>query len=209
MFIGPWDQGGPWNYQGIEGVSRFYQRIWSAFTAPAPEGLIAPEGVTRELRRALHEAIARVSDHLEGFRFNTAVAELMTLLNAMVKAKAAGAAPTPEWRETLLNMALMLAPIAPHLAEELWSRLGEQASVHLASWPQADPAALVREEIVIAVQVNGKLRGEVMLPADADKDALLAAAKAAPNVQRYLDGMTLVREIVVPGKLVNLVVKPT
>jgi len=208
MFIGPWDQGGPWNYHGIEGVNRFYQRIWSAFHTPAPEGVAVDEGMARELRRALHEAIARVSDHLEGFRFNTAVAELMTLLNVMVKAKAAGVATSPVWRETLSTMPLLLAPIAPHLAEELWSRLGHTTSVHLASWPTADPAALTKEEMVVAVQVNGKLRGEVTMPVGSTKEALLAAAKGAPNVQRHLDGMVLLREIVVPGKLVNLVVKP-
>lgn len=209
MFIGPWDQGGPWNFHGIEGVNRFYQRVWGAFTNPAPAGQRIADGVEQELRRALHEAITRVSDNLEGFRFNTAVAELMTLLNAMVKAKAAGAAASPIWDEARRGMTLMLAPIAPHLAEELWSRLGNAGSVHLQRWPEADPSAMIRDEIIIAVQVNGKLRGEVTLSADADNAALLAAAKGSPNVLRHLAGMTVVREIVVPGKLVNLVVKPS
>lgn len=209
MFIGPWDQGGPWNFHGIEGVNRFYQRVWGAFTNPAPAGQRIADGVEQELRRALHEAITRVSDNLEGFRFNTAVAELMTLLNAMVKAKAAGAAASLIWDEARRGMTLMLAPIAPHLAEELWSRLGNAGSVHLQRWPEADPSAMIRDEIIIAVQVNGKLRGEVTLSADANNAALLAAAKGSPNVLRHLAGMTVVREIVVPGKLVNLVVKPS
>ncbi|MBW6457077.1 MAG: leucine--tRNA ligase [Trueperaceae bacterium] len=209
MFIGPWDQGGPWNYQGIEGVSRFLNRVWSAIAAPTEEaGVQADTATLRELRRAVHQAIAKVSDHLEGFRFNTAVAELMTLQNALTKAKAAGAAGSPEWAEACEAMTLLLAPIAPHLAEELWARAGNDTSVHLQAWPVADPEALARDEVVIAVQVGGKLRGEVTVPADAGKEDVLAAAKASPNVRRHLEGMVVVREIVVPGKLVNLVVKP-
>jgi leucyl-tRNA synthetase len=211
MFIGPWDQGGPWNHQGIEGVTRFLHRVWALLVggAGAGETDAAPsDDVARELRRAVHQAIANVTDHLEGFRFNTAVAELMTLQNAMSRAKAAGAAATPGWREACEAMTLLLAPIAPHLAEELWSRLGHTASVHLQAWPEADAAALVRDEVVIAVQVNGKLRGEVVVPVDSPGDELVAAAKGVANVARYLEGMQLVREIVVPGKLVNLVVKP-
>jgi leucyl-tRNA synthetase len=104
-------------------------------------------------------------------------------------------------------MTLLLAPIAPHLAEELWSRAGHDASVHLQAWPEWDESALERDEAVIAVQVNGKLRGEVTVGVDATKEELLAAAKAATNVARHLEGMTIVREIVVPGRLVNLVVK--
>jgi len=225
MFIGPWDQGGPWNHQGIEGVSRFLHRVWGAVAmnetalaaspdavspdaAPAAAVEGADDAVQRELRRAVHQAIAKVTDDLEGFRFNTAVAELMTLQNAMTKAKAAGAAGSRAWREACEAMTLLLAPIAPHVAEELWSRLGYADSVHLQPWPEADAAALVRDEIVIAVQVGGKLRGEVTVAPDAPQAALLAAARAVPNVARYLEGMTVVREIVVPGKLVNLVVKP-
>jgi leucyl-tRNA synthetase len=212
MFIGPWDQGGPWNYQGIEGVTRFLNRVWSLIVGDGGGEAAAAtpdEAVLKELRRAVHQAIARVTDHLEGFRFNTAVAELMTLQNAMAKAKAGGAAAhAPAWREACETMTLLLAPIAPHLAEELWSRLGHGASVHLQAWPEAEADALVRDEVVIAVQVNGKLRGEVTVPTDTAKEALVAAAKGVANVERYLEGMQIVREIVVPGKLVNLVVKP-
>ena len=210
MFIGPWDQGGPWNSQGIEGVARFLNRVWAVVVEP-PAGDPAAgvdESSRRVLRRAVHHAITEVSDDFDGFRFNTAVAELMTLQNAMTKAKSAALALTPEWEEACRTLVTLLAPIAPHLAEELWQRLGHVTSVHLETWPEADPAALVRDEVRYAVQVNGKLRGEIEVAQGTGKDAVAAAAKAVPNVARHLEGGTIVREIVVPGKLVNLVVKP-
>ncbi len=210
MFICPWDQGGPWNYQGIEGVSRFLNRVWSVVVEP-PAGdpaAAVDEAVVKTLRRAVHTAIREVSDDLEGFRFNTAVAELMTLQNAMSKAKSAAIVLTPAWEEACRTLVTLLAPIAPHLAEELWQRLGHATSVHLERWPEADASALVRDEVRYAVQVNGKLRGEIEVSADAADEAIVTAAKAAPNVARHLEKGAIVREIVVPGKLVNLVVKP-
>jgi leucyl-tRNA synthetase len=211
MFIGPWDQGGPWNYQGIEGVVRFLNRAWAVVIDP-PAGdpaAAVDEGRTRDLRRAVHTAIHEVTDDLEGFRFNTAVAELMTLQNAMAKAKDAAMVLTPAWDEACRTLTTLLAPITPHLAEELWQRLGHATSVHLETWPEVDASALTRDEVRYAVQVNGKLRAEIDVAVGAEKDAVLASAKAVPNVARYLAEGALVREIVVPGKLVNLVVKPT
>ena len=208
MFIGPWEQGGPWNYQGIEGVSRFMHRVWSLVHEPGDGSATSDPAAERELRRAVHTAIAEVTDDLEGFRFNTAVAELMTLQNAMARARADGIVGSAAWDEARTTMVTLLAPIAPHLAEELWHRLGHTTSVHVERWPEADPAALVRDTQRYAVQVNGKLRGEIEVPADAPKDDVLRSAKAVQNVARHLEGATIVREIVVSGKLVNLVVKP-
>ncbi|MBA2667093.1 MAG: leucine--tRNA ligase [Trueperaceae bacterium] len=208
MFIGPWEQGGPWNFQGIEGVSRFFHRVWSLVVDAAPTTAAEAAGVS-DLRRAVHTAIAEVTADLEEFRFNTAVAELMTLQNAMTRAKAGGGASSEVWREACDTIVTLLAPIAPHIAEELWHRLGHTTSVHLERWPEPDRAALVRDTVTYAVQVNGKLRGEIELGAEAPKDDVLRAAKAVPNVARYVEGGSIVREIVVPGKLVNLVVKPS
>jgi len=212
MFIGPWDQGGPWNEQGIEGISRFLNRVWSlvvdADSAGQPATASGTAGESdRELARAVNHAIKEVTDDLVEFRFNTAIAELMTLLNVMVKVKAAGTASRASWRSAVDTYLLLLAPITPHIAEELWERSGHTGSVHLQSWPEHDPAALVQDTVQLAVQVNGKVRGQVQVPADADQDAILAAARAEDNVARYLEGATVVREIVVPGRLVSFVVK--
>jgi leucyl-tRNA synthetase len=207
MFIGPWDAGGPWSYSGIEGVARFLNRVWALVLEPAIETGNAGETARKALRRAVHTAIKEATEDLEHFRFNTAVAELMTLSNAMGKHKSQAMAQTDEWREAVEAMLKLLAPIAPHISEELWTRLGLEGSVHLQRWPEYDEATLERDTLTLAVQVNGKRRGEVTVPADADKVAILRAAKAEPNVARYLTGAEVVREIVVPGRLVNLVVK--
>ncbi|HRP46415.1 MAG TPA: class I tRNA ligase family protein [Trueperaceae bacterium] len=159
------------------------------------------------MRRAVNHAIKEVTEDMEAFRFNTAIAELMTLQNAMQKARAAGLAASGTWREGVEALLLLLAPIAPHITEELWRRLGHKESVHLQTWPTFDPAALVADTLTLAVQVNGKLRGQVEVSASADDASILAAAKAEPNVARYVGESQIVREIVVRGKLVNLVIK--
>ena len=131
----------------------------------------------------------------------------MTLTNAMGKAKSPEMVETGVWLEGVQKLLLLLAPIAPHIADELWERRGFADSVHQQVWPEYDPAALEQDTITVAVQVSGKRRGEVTVPKDADKDAVLAAAKAEPNVLRHVEGKEIVREIVVPGRLVNIVVK--
>ncbi len=207
MFIGPWEAGGPWSSTGIEGVARFLNRVWALVTeAPKGEG-DAGETAQKELRRAVNYAVKEVSEDLAGLQFNTAVAELMTLTNTMNKAKASEMIETEVWAKGIQKLLLLLAPIAPHIADELWERSGFTGSVHQQTWPDYDPAALEQDTITVAVQVSGKRRGEVTVPKDADKAAVLAAAKAEPNVGRHLEGKEVVREIVVPGRLVNIVVK--
>ena len=206
MFIGPWDQGGPWNSQGIEGTVRFLNRVWTLITEEATQPGSADESVRKDLKRVVHTAIKEVTEDFENFGFNTAIAELMTLVNAMNKAKTTAMTKAEEWVEGVDALIKMLAPIAPHITEELWQRSGHEGFVHEQSWPTYEESALVKDSVTIAVQVNGKLRGQVEVAADADKETIIAAAKAESNVARYLGG-EIVREIVVPGKLVNLVVK--
>ena len=191
----------------LYGQARFLNRVWSLVVGGG-EGDEAKASMTEaDLRRAVHHAIKEVTEDLEAFRFNTAIAELMTLQGALSKARAAGLAATDTWREGVRTLLKLLAPIAPHITEELWHRLGEEGSVHLQSWPEHDPAALVVDTVTMAVQVNGKVRGQIEAPREADKDAVLALARAEQNVARYLEGKEVAREIVVPGRLVSFVVK--
>ncbi len=217
MFIGPWDQGGPWNYQGIEGVYRFLHRVWALVNdhslvvdqeaKPEPGSDADPDAVAGELKRAVHSAVKEVTEDLGEFRFNTAIAELMTLSNAMSKAKAHRAALGEGWTEAVRSLLLMLAPIAPHVTDELWERAGFEGSVHVQSWPSYDESALVAETTQMAVQVNGKVRGQVQVPVGADDAEVLDIARSESNVARYLEEGQVVREIVVKGRMVSFVVK--
>lgn len=198
--------GAPWNYSGIEGQARFLARVWNLVVDEAKAD--APSaGSEVELNRAINHAVKEVTEDFEAFRFNTAIAELMTLQGALQKGRSAGLAASATWRKGVETLLLLLAPIAPHIAEELWHRLGRTGSVHLQTWPTYDPAALVADTVQMAVQVNGKLRGQVEVAAGADDAAILAAAKADANVAKHVDGKEVVRSIVVRGKLVNFVVK--
>ncbi|TMA22034.1 MAG: hypothetical protein E6J87_26850 [Deltaproteobacteria bacterium] len=159
---------------------------------------MAPDAGTDDQQRLLAETIAGVTDDVEHMRFNTAISKLMVFAR-----DAARDAPLP--REAADAFVRLLSPFAPHLAEELWRHLGHATSVALATWPEADPARLVRSAIRLAVQVNGKRRDEIEVPADADEQEIRSAALASEHVQRHLDGRPPKKVIVVPGRLVNVV----
>src|SRR6266567_1254371 len=152
MFIGPWDQGGPWSLEGIEGASRWLGRVWALVTEQAPEATETDSDLARSIKRSLHQTIHRVSDDLEGFRFNTMVASLMELTTALSRAKVSRRLALPVLREAQEGLILLMAPSAPHLAEELWSRLGHQTSVHLERWPEFDAQIAREDEITLIVQ---------------------------------------------------------
>jgi leucyl-tRNA synthetase len=208
MFIGPWDQGGPWNPQGIEGVHRFLGRVWH-LALPAPEadpaGAVADEELERALRRAAHDTIAGVTADLEAFRFNTAVAKLMELANAIQHARDAGIGGSRVHAEAVDTLLLLLAPAAPHVTEELWARRGREYSIHAQQWPEADPALAVADTIELPVQVDGKLRDRLVVTADTPAEEIERLALASEHVQRYLTGRGPRRVIQVPGKMVNIV----
>ncbi len=206
MFIGPWDQGGPWNTKGVEGSVRFLNRVWNAILEDSDKDGSDDEATIKELRRATHHAVKEVTEDFENFQFNTAIAELMTLLNVMTKLKNKALLKTVQWQESCKLVTLMLAPIAPHISEELWSRMDNNSSVHVAQWPVHDESALVQDSINMAVQVNGKVRAQIEVPAEATKEEILEIAKAEEIIMKYFEGKEIKREIVVPGKLVNIVV---
>ncbi len=199
MFMGPLEQVKPWQTSGCEGVSRFLNRVWRLFVdEDSGSTRELPASTPKEVRKALHLAIQEATSGIEELKFNTPVSKMMEVVNA--------AKGTPLALADAVDFVKILSPYAPHLAEELWERLGQTEALAYTSWPEVDASALVDDTVTIAVQVNGKVRATIEVAADADKDSILAIAKAHENVARWLEGQTLRREIVVPGRLVNLVV---
>lgn len=204
MFFARWDMGAPWDSNGIEGTVRWVRRVWSLFTDDVKAGTPNPDAL-KTLRRKLHQTLKRITRDFENFEFNTIVSSLMELLNEMYKLRES-VAGSPAWKETLETYVKMMAPITPHVAEELWAMMGGRGSIHTQPWPTVDEAATKEDEMTIVVQVNGKLRDRITVPADADDATVKAAALATDGVIRALEGKEPKKVIVVPGKLVSVVV---
>ncbi|MCG8588477.1 MAG: leucine--tRNA ligase [Proteobacteria bacterium] len=202
MFIGPLEKEAPWSVEGIQGVSRFLQRAWRLFIEGdgADERVreLAPGAGTQAQARLAAETIAGVTRDMEGLRFNTAISKLMVYAREVTKD-----APLPrEGAEAFLKL---LSPLAAHLAEELWQRLGHAETIAYETWPEADESLLVDDQVTLVVQVNGKRRDQLEVATDADREAVEAAALALPKVQKHLAGRAPKKVIVVPGRLVNIV----
>jgi leucyl-tRNA synthetase len=203
MFFARWDMGAPWDSKGIEGSARWVRRSWALFMDEPKGGAPAPETL-RHLRRKVHQTLRRVTHDFENFEFNTIVSSLMELLNELYKAREAGAAGSKEWQEARDIYIKMMAPVTPHIAEEMWTHFGGAYSVHQQDWPKVDEEAAKEDEITIPVQINGKLRGRVTLPAEVDEEAIKTAALEA--VADHLEGNAPQKVIVVRKQLVNIVV---
>ena len=204
MFFARWEQGGPWNSRGIEGTWRWLKKVWTLMLEPTEESTAEP-GVERRLRRKVHQTLRQVGEDFETYEFNTIVAALMELSNEMHQARAEGAAGSDAWDEACDIYLRMLAPIAPHIAEELWERLGKDYSVHTSTWPQVDAAAAAEDEVTLVVQVNGKVRDRLVVPVDIADETAREMALASEGALRFTDGKTVRKVIVVPGRLVNIV----
>ncbi len=209
LFKAPPEKDLEWDDADVEGQFRFLNRVWRLVqgykeVAPAKAGELTK--TEKELRRAIHGAIAAISEDLEGdYQFNTAVSELMKLSNALGDADCL---TSPVYQEGIHTLLILLAPFAPHLAEELWHELGQTGSIHQQAWPVADPQALAVDEIPLVVQVMGKKRDLIQVPTSATKAELEAYARSSAKIQPYLEGQVVKKVIVVPGKLVNFVVAP-
>ncbi|NWG35339.1 MAG: leucine--tRNA ligase [Chloroflexi bacterium] len=206
MFFARWEMGAPWDSQGIEGTARWMRRVWTLFTDPTPP---KPDSAYdgRQLRRRVHQTLKRVTHDFENFEFNTIISSLMELLNEMYKAREAGAAGSPAWDEAAEIYLKMLAPVAPHIAEELWTnQLGKPYSIHQQQWPPVDEEAAREEMIELPVQVNGKVRDRITVPAEATEEEIKSAALASAVVQKYLDGKEPKKVIVAKGRLVSVVI---
>jgi len=211
LFKAPPEKDLEWEDADVEGQFRFLNRVWRLVTESNIAGKkpqkIAPSKLTKpekDLRRAIHTAIKEISDDLDGdYQFNTAVSELMKLSNALTDTSCKDSSVYIDGIRTLLTL---LAPFAPHIAEELWQGLGHTDSIHTQSWPQVDPDALVADEITLVIQIMGKTRGTIQVPNTTDKAELEQYARESEIAQRYIDGKEVKKVIVVPGKLVNFVV---
>jgi len=208
MFFARWQQGAPWDSNGIEGTARWMRRVWTLFTdAASPSGMPASSDVKKNLRRRVHKTLKRVTHDFENFEFNTVISSLMELLNEMYKAREAGAVGTPEWEEAKEYYLKMMAPVAPHVTEELWTNhMGKPYSIHQQMWPQVDEAAAKEDVIEIPVQVNGRVRDRVTVPVDASEDEIKSAALASETVRRHMEGKDAKKVIVAQKRLVNIVV---
>ena len=202
LFMGAYTAGGDWRDSAITGIARFYRRVWDWVTVGASWQLAQHEDETKA-RRTLHKAIKRVSEDIPALGFNTAIAALMESLTTLRECKL-----SPEIHHELARLfVLLLAPIAPFLAEELWEHLGGPFSVHQQAWPAFDPALVADATIVIPVQVNGKLRERIEVAAGAGEDEITRKALASPNVQRHVEGKPVVKTIYAAGKLLSIVTK--
>ncbi len=201
MFLGPLEAMKPWNTKGIEGIARFLRKVWRLIVAE--DGSVhtkigATDTLDPETARVLHATIKKVTEDYTALGFNTAISQMMICINQLSKAEALP-------KQAVESFLQLLAPLAPHQAEELWERLGHSSSIALSGWPKHDESKLVQDTVKIIFQVNGKYRGDAELPADVSKDDAIAAAKAHERVQSFVDGKTIKKEIYVPGKIVNIV----
>ena len=211
MFVAPWEQGGEWNDSGISGISRWLNRLWNLVLGDYRQksGIAsdATRQAERELSRVTHQTIRKVTDDLENIHFNTMIAALMELTNYLSDAREAGAVAPSAWSQSIDTLLLLLAPTAPHLTEELWERTGHNYSIHNQRWPRWDEELARDEQIILVVQVNGKLRDRIAVsPSISEAEARKLAADSA-KVKAHLEGKQVLKEIYVPGRLVNFVVK--
>jgi leucyl-tRNA synthetase len=213
MFAAPPDQSLEWSDSGVEGAHRFLRRLWKAVHEHVAEGL--PDALDSDrleptqqgLRHKLHQTIAKVSDDIgRRYTFNTAIAANMELLNELARFEDRSPQGRAVVQEALEAIVRMLAPIVPHIAETLWGALGHVEPIDDGPWPEVDASALEQDTIELVVQVNGKLRGQISIASDADRGQIEQAALANENVQRFVEGKTVRKIIVVPGKLINVVV---
>ncbi len=207
MFIGPWEHGGEWDDSGLAGVSRWLSRVWNLVLNPPSMTGKGDAKAVREMRRLTHKTIRRVTQDIERFRFNTMVAALMEYTNYLTRAKEEGPVDEGAWREAMDTLMILLAPSAPHLAEDLWARSGRPYSIHNQSWPEWDAALAAEEQITLVVQVNGKLRDRIQVPIDISEEEAKELALASEKVKPHIAGKQVQRVICVPGRLVNVVVR--
>ncbi|MFA5003809.1 MAG: leucine--tRNA ligase [Candidatus Saccharimonadales bacterium] len=209
LFIGPWNQSAAWSVEGMGGSFRFLQRVWTLVQEWLETQAVQNSNEATEIKRVINRTIKKVGEDLESLSFNTAVAAMMECVNELYKQKASVpyAEAHDSWKSALESLVQLLAPFAPHIAEELWQQLGNEASVHTSAWPTYNEKYLVSDSMTIVVQVNGKLRDQIVVPVSSDEATIVAAAKEQEKVVAQLASGQIAKTIYVPGKLVNFVIK--
>jgi leucyl-tRNA synthetase len=207
MFLGPWEAGGDWSDSGINGVARWANRVWEVANRDSSELDHSPvnENSVRDVQRALHKTIKKVSDDMDSFKFNTAIASLMELTNTLTQAWERSDLTSDAWNKAVSNLVAMMAPITPYLSEELWEATGHESSVHTQSWPEWDESLAADETITLVVQVNGRLRDRIEVPVGIEEDTAKETALSSPKIQPHIQGKEVSKVIYVPGRLVNIV----
>jgi leucyl-tRNA synthetase len=206
MFLGPWEHGGDWSDTGINGASRWLNRVWNLVLeeyTPRTEN----DDARTELLRTTHQTIRKVTDDIERLRFNTMIAALMEFTNYLGKVKEAGSVSESDWQKVIETLLILMAPSTPHITEELWEQTGYDYSIHSQDWPLWDKELAKDEEITLVVQVNGKLRDRISVPVSITEEEAKQLAQDSAKVRPHIEGKQTVKEIYVPQKLVNLVVK--
>lgn len=206
MFMGPYEQGGPYNMTGIAGTRRFLERFW-ALVGEFAEADKQDKSNDLEIISLAHKTIKKVTKDLETLNFNTAIAAMMSLVNDLYKIKAeTEVRKTDDWQFALEALAQLLAPFAPHITEEIWKELGHDTSVHISNWPKWDDKLVEEDVITLAVQINGKVRSEIVVPADVSEEEAIKLAKQDQKVAPHIEGKAIKKAIYVPGRLISLVV---
>jgi leucyl-tRNA synthetase len=200
MFLGPVEQAKPWDTKGIDGVSKFLRKYWSLFFNKNDEFNLNNETGNKEELKVLHSTIKKVKEDIERFSFNTCISAFMVAVNELRKLNCNKA-------EILLPLTRLLAPFAPHISEELWSLAGQRGSIHLEDYPTFNEEYLVEDSINYPLSINGKKRGTLDLPAGLDKESIEKAVMQTDIVQKWTEGKEIIKLIVVPGRMVNVVVK--
>ena len=201
MFLGPVEQSKPWDTNGIDGCFRFLKKLWALFWTKDGELAATDNEPSAENLKTLHKLIKKVTTDIEAFSYNTSISAFMVAVNELTQQKCTS-------RDILEPMVILIAPFAPHIAEELWEALGGEGSVCDARWPQYEEKYLVETSVKLGVQFNGKVRFDMLFPADATPEQMIALATSAPEAAKYLDGMQVVKTIAIPKRIVNIVVKP-
>ena len=207
MFIGPWDHGGPWSGEGINGIARWLNRVWDIASRDSA-ALDGSKGeASRDTERLLHQTVRKCYNDLDRFKFNTAIASMMELTNHLNRVWAESSVDPETWSDCIEKLLLMLAPMAPHLTEELWERTGHRYSIHQQDFPGWDEDLAADEVFTLVVQVNGKVRDKLEVPVGIPESEAQQLALASPRVQGFLDGKSVNKTVYVPGRLVNVVVQ--